>query len=638
MKSYHSTSSISNINQDIQGVQDITGSSKSKAILSNIVTSPKRVKNEGNNQKSIEFTLPKISRLNAQLDQSEIDASKFSITLKKKKLDKDKKLRQSYGPIYRNLFNPHNKTLLKDISRVHEVYNTKNNESQGFLKELNEIKSPLSPRELRESGMMSPDIALTNNSELNNAVIESEKNQNIKAITNEEEKEELEKFFITNNNDSAIRMDDTLFKNKSKFADDTLLKTGNQNLSLFESQILQKAYDHKKLRQELDFISSDTLFYDTICILDQINSSLELMKAMNEKKSKRNDNILFQSVIQELLDRRLLIEDYVEKSKILELTNENKLYRGITISPETFKLVDELSKDEFNMIDKLGVDLDKQYYQNWKKFYGIKHSKLDQKEESKETKMFESVFDQYFKYKKMESKSTINEELLKEEESHNIKSFILYISIQEIARQVSLFNKDLGYMLLKVFKKYFEENEKVWLNLIGKCKNVIDILKTDRDILLKSHDLPQSLDSFLENNELTEENLMKHKQMIKELIGRVHEEEDKSVISELEKKHIDDEVRSWIYDWDRIRISHKLKQRIDQLEPSKLLQTHMMNDDHKSIQKSELALLINAERFITILDYRSKWEIEVDTIEERNKKLVLDNADLKSSVEYLREK
>lgn len=58
----------------------------------------------------------------------------------------------------------------------------------------------------------------------------------------------------------------------------------------------------------------------------------------------------------------------------------------------------------------------------------------------------------------------------------------------------------------------------------------------------------------------------------------------------------------------------------------------------KTSKNSELALLINAERFITILDYRSKWEIEVDTIEERNKKLVLDNADLKSSVEYLREK
>ena len=340
-----------------------------------------------------------------------------------------------------------------------------------------------------------------------------------------------------------------------------------------------------KLRQELDYISSDTMFFDTIRILDKINSSLELMKAMNERKSKRNENILFQSVIQELLDRRLLIEDYVEKNKILELTQENKLYRGITISPKSFELIDELCKDEFNMIEKLNKDLNKQYYQNWKKYYNAKLPSLEQNNNQEEVKMFESVFDQYFKYKKMESKSIIDENALKDEDAHNVRSFILYISIQEIARQVSLFNKDLGYMLLKVFKKYFEENEKVWLGLVNKCKTVIDILKADRDILMKSHDLPPNLDKFLENNEVTEENLMKHKQMIKELIGRVHEEEDKSVISELEKKHIDDEVRSWIYDWDRIRISHKLKQRIDQLEPSKLLQTHMMNDDHKSIQK-----------------------------------------------------
>ena len=53
-------------------------------------------------------------------------------------------------------------------------------------------------------------------------------------------------------------------------------------------------------------------------------------------------------------------------------------------------------------------------------------------------------------------------------EEHMIKSFILYISIQDIARQVSNINKDLGYMLLKVFKLYFEQNEKVWLGFIHK--------------------------------------------------------------------------------------------------------------------------------------------------------------------------
>ena len=63
-----------------------------------------------------------------------------------------------------------------------------------------------------------------------------------------------------------------------------------------------------------------------------------------------------------------------------------------------------------------------------------------------------------------------------------------------------------------------------------------------------------------------------------------------------------------------------------------------MNDDHKSIHKSELALLINAERFITVLDYRSKWEIDLDNTQERNKKLVQDNTELKQLVDYLRDK
>jgi hypothetical protein len=42
--------------------------------------------------------------------------------------------------------------------------------------------------------------------------------------------------------------------------------------------------------------------------------------------------------------------------------------------------------------------------------------------------------------------------------------------MQEVARQVSLTNRDLGYLLLKLFKGYFEENEKVWLTLIKKAK------------------------------------------------------------------------------------------------------------------------------------------------------------------------
>ena len=144
------------------------------------------------------------------------------------------------------------------------------------------------------------------------------------------------------------------------------------------------------------------------------------------------------------------------------------------------------------------------------------------------------------------------------DDEHTLRSMILYISIQEIARQVSVMNKDLGFMLLKVFKQYFEQNEQVWLGLIHKCKTAIDTLKTDRKILMTAHDMPDDLEDLLQNDKLTKENLMAHKQMIKKLVGKVHDAEDRSFISQLEKKHIDEEVRSWIWEWDRIRISSKV--------------------------------------------------------------------------------
>lgn len=86
----------------------------------------------------------------------------------------------------------------------------------------------------------------------------------------------------------------------------------------------------------------------------------------------------------------------------------------------------------------------------------------------------------------------------------------------------------------------------------------MDTLKADRKILLTAHDIPDELEKLLENDQLTKENLMNHKEMIKKLVGKVHDAEDRSFIAELEKKHIDDEVRSWIYEWDRIRVSHKV--------------------------------------------------------------------------------
>lgn len=55
----------------------------------------------------------------------------------------------------------------------------------------------------------------------------------------------------------------------------------------------------------------------------------------------------------------------------------------------------------------------------------------------------------------------------------------------------------------------------------------MDLLKEEREILLKSDSLPDNLEKLLKNSELTTENMIQHKEAIKQMIGKVYEEEDK---------------------------------------------------------------------------------------------------------------
>jgi hypothetical protein len=95
---------------------------------------------------------------------------------------------------------------------------------------------------------------------------------------------------------------------------------------------------------------------------------------------------------------------------------------------------------------------------------------------------------------------SLERELEKSEVEESITSLNLYIGMQEIARQITGINRDLGFLLLKVFKRYFEQNERMWLKLINKWKATIDELKADREMLLTSHVLPCRLEKLLDSS------------------------------------------------------------------------------------------------------------------------------------------
>jgi hypothetical protein len=129
-------SPLSNIHKDIKRIKKSIKLLDTKKRLENLVKSPSR-KLLQDQIKSLEvkdgmkscFSLPKISRLNQQIDRTEMEASRLAITIRRKDgeitkritgfdnlipredsiLDKEKKVRKSYGPIYKNLFDPKNK-------------------------------------------------------------------------------------------------------------------------------------------------------------------------------------------------------------------------------------------------------------------------------------------------------------------------------------------------------------------------------------------------------------------------------------------------------------------------------------------------------------------------------------------------
>jgi hypothetical protein len=83
----------------------------------------------------------------------------------------------------------------------------------------------------------------------------------------------------------------------------------------------------------------------------------------------------FISLIEEMLERRILIEDFIETNKLKELVKDNKLYRGITISKDVLSELEAINMDEFKVLIK---DVDKHQVENerkWEKHY-MNHYKV----------------------------------------------------------------------------------------------------------------------------------------------------------------------------------------------------------------------------------------------------------------------
>lgn len=80
--------------------------------------------------------------------------------------------------------------------------------------------------------------------------------------------------------------------------------------------------------------------------------------------------------------------------------------------------------------------------------------------------------------------------------------------------------KQLGYLLLRVFKSIFTENEEQWKKVITRLSASNKLYKLERDTLLSRFLVKDEIKDVYENYKDTRDNLIKHKNVIAKLIEK----------------------------------------------------------------------------------------------------------------------
>jgi len=131
--------------------------------------------------------------------------------------------------------------------------------------------------------------------------------------------------------------------------------------------------------------------------------------------------------------------------------------------------------------------------------------------------------------------------------------------LHESFKQVSLQNKELGMEILKLFKDYFNENEKSWFKIFETYFKIIENLKYEIELLtFQFFKDTHEIDGIMKDKSISLNNLIEHKRIISKLIGINNLEQTKRMEIESDKKIEETLINKWISDWNLIKNSEYL--------------------------------------------------------------------------------
>jgi hypothetical protein len=130
--------------------------------------------------------------------------------------------------------------------------------------------------------------------------------------------------------------------------------------------------------------------------------------------------------------------------------------------------------------------------------------------------------------------------------------------------------KEKGILFYKVFKLFFIEQEKKWYDVINEMKIKINYFKelSKTVIQQKNKQLQrvEKLNDILFAERPSYENLQDHKMLINDLLLIINEKRDQIYLIQSECMTFQRELNFWIYDYDKIKLDNKLRDKVKELD------------------------------------------------------------------------
>jgi len=245
----------------------------------------------------------------------------------------------------------------------------------------------------------------------------------------------------------------------------------------------------------------------------------------------------------------MLLNNEIPLTKVMSYENIEKLKKSCVFNALVFYEKEECEKLFKEMLKK------SQYY-----------SDLDKKE---------CKISQKFKILKKSIKDLSPKKICNESE---ILGITLFACVQELVHEMTLLNPNRGNLLIRALSEFLKLNEEKWSLFMNSCLQIIRVLEQENAKPLNKSDAEKDL--ILNKNELSSENLSQHKQIIRQQCVEISELNAKIAELTQTQKSLKNELNSWIIDYDILKSSKIIKEKLEQYSYKNIIDMFNFNSQY----------------------------------------------------------